>query len=169
MSTLDHTAEEVSSLEYVLGAGFGAGLLGGLGMGSILHGGADMMTFIGALYGAPTVPAGWVAHLTNSVVIGIVFALIVSRSRIRERLSTRADFAIAGMLYATAIGLTTVGIMLPLSIRLLGRTGLPDPPLMFSGILGQLLVVISVAVAHLVYGLVLGVGYRFLTPPTGAR
>lgn len=162
MSTEGTVAEHVSSTELVVGAGMGGGFVGGIGMGLILHGGAGMMEFIGALYGAPTVPAGWVAHLVNSVIIGLIFALVVSRKAVRGRIETTMEYAIAGMIYATAVGLATVGIMIPMSMRLLDLGAFPEPPLMFAGMIGQFVVVVSVAVAHLVYGVLLGITYRYI-------
>lgn len=167
MSTHEAAAEEVGSLEYVIGAGIGAGFLGGLAMGVILHTGADLMTFIGALYGAPTVPAGWITHLVNSVIIGLLFALTVSRAAIDVRINTALEYAIAGMVYATGVGLVVVGVMLPISMRLVGTAALPEPPIPLPGLLGEFVVVVSVAVAHLAYGLVLGATYYAIESAVG--
>ena len=158
MSTEEVSVAEVSSFETVVGAGLGGGFLGGIAMGVILHGGADMMTFIGALYGSPTIPAGWIAHLVNSVILGLVFAMVISRPRLHLRIETFVEYAIAGMVYATAVGLAVAGIMLPISMRVMDLHAFPQP-LPVEGMLGEFLVVTSVAVAHLVYGILLGVTY----------
>lgn len=77
-------------------------------MGVILHTGANIMPFIGALYGWPTV-------------IGLVFTLIV---------------------YAAAVGLVTGGILLPITMNVLGRQSFPEPLLPLPGVLGGLLVIL---------------------------
>ena len=147
------------SFLYTWGAGVGGGLLGGLGMGVVLHAGANIMPFIGALYGQPTVLGGWIAHLTNSVLLGLLFALIVSRWRFHDRTTNLFEWAIYGIVYAAAIGLVTGGIMVPATLHLMDVTVLPQPALPMPGITGSLLVAFSVGVAHVVYGVLLGTVY----------
>lgn len=147
------------SLQYTWGAGAVGGIVGGLGMGIILHAGANIMPFIGALYGWPTVIGGWVAHLVNSVLIGLVFTLIVSRPVIRQQTTTVAGSIAAGIVYAAAVGLVTGGVMLPIAMNTIGVAGFPEPLLPVPGVVGGILVVLSVGVAHVVYGILLGATY----------
>ena len=158
--SMHETIGEVGSLETVVSAGLGGGLIGGIAMGAILHGGADLMEFIGALYGSPTVPAGWLTHLIHSAIIGLVFALVVSRPAIDRRFETMTEYAILGMVYASGIGLVVAGVVLPISMRAMGVETLPEPIL--PGMIGEFLTVVSVGVAHLIYGLLLGVLYFFI-------
>ncbi len=51
--------------------------------GRRFHAGANLMPFIGALYGWPTVVGGWVVHLLNSTLAGLLFAFVVSRPDIQ--------------------------------------------------------------------------------------
>lgn len=153
------TDQEHTSEQYTWLAGIAGGLVGGLGMGVILHAGANMMPFIGALYGWPTVIGGWIGHLINSVLIGLVFTLIVSRPLIRSEMTTITGSIVVGIVYAAAVGLVTTGVMLPISMNLIGVQTLPSAIVPLPGMIGGVLVVLSVAVAHLVYGLLLGAIY----------
>lgn len=141
------------------GAGAVGGLIGGIAMGVILHAGANMMPSIGALYGWPTVVGGWIGHLVNSVLLGLIFALIVSRWDIDDRTASITDWAFYGTLYAAAVGLVTGGVMIPITVNLLGSGVLPMSELPIAGLAGGLLVAFSVGVAHLVYGVILGTLY----------
>lgn len=153
------TARWSESVRHTWGAGATGGFVGGIGMGVILHAGANVMPFIGALYGWPTVLGGWLAHLTNSVLIGLVFALIVSRPAVRKQTADVGGCVAAGIVYAAAVGLVTSGIMLPIAMDLVGTRSFPEPLLPLPGVVGGTLVVVSIGVAHVVYGLVLGATY----------
>lgn len=157
------------SMSATWGAGAAGGLVGGIGMGVVLHWGANMMPLIGALYGWPTVLGGWLGHLINSLVLGLVFAVLVSRWRIHDRISDAGEWAICGVLYAVAIGLITGGVMLPITVNLMGTTSLPEPILPVPGFVGGLLVAFSAGVAHLVYGLLLGTVYGRIHTSAVAR
>lgn len=159
MPTETVTIESAETYPYRWAAGVAGGLVGGVGMGIVLHAGANVMPFIGALYGWPTTTGGWVAHLVHSVLIGLVFALIVSRPVIREQMTTVSEFVVAGIVYAAAVGLVTSGVMLPVAMNLLGTISLPESLLPLPGVVGGVLVVLSVGVAHLVYGVLLGATY----------
>jgi hypothetical protein len=65
----------------------------------------------------------------------------------------------AGVVYAAAIGLVSTGVLLPVSMNTLGVQSFPEPLLPLPGMLGSFLVIVSVGVAHLVYGLILGTAY----------
>lgn len=135
-------------------------------MGGILHTGSNLMPLIGALYGEPTVMGGWISHLLNSAVIGVLFAVILTRPSLRNRIETVTEYMIAGMVYATLVGIVTAGIMLPITMSATGAQQLPEPAIAITGLIGEILVVISVGVAHLAYGFVLGaVFYYAYSPP----
>lgn len=155
-----HASSRVANLlQFKWVAGAVSGLIAGVGMGTVFHAGANLMPFIGALYGWPTVVGGWVVHLTNSVVAGLLFAVIVSRPILREQTASTAETVAAGVVYAAAIGLVSTGILLPVSMNTLGVQSFPEPLLPLPGMLGSFLVIVSVGVAHLVYGLILGTAY----------
>lgn len=128
-------------------------------MGIVLHAGANMMPLVGALYGWPTALGGWVSHMGYSILLGVVFAMLVSRWQFHDRTTSLFDWAVYGVLYAAAIGLVTVGIVVPIALNIMGTTTLPQPIFPLQGILGSLLVAFSVGVAHMIYGMILGVTY----------
>ncbi|MFB6223926.1 MAG: hypothetical protein ABEH86_09695 [Haloarcula sp.] len=140
-------------------AGAASGLIAGIGMGIVFHAGANLMPFVGALYGWPTVIGGWVVHLMNSVLAGVLFAVIITRPILQEQATTFGESVAAGVVYAAAIGLVSTGILLPVSMNLLGVQSFPEPLIPLPGMLGSFLVIVSVGVAHLVYGLLLGATY----------
>nr|WP_303650367.1 hypothetical protein [Halalkalicoccus sp. NIPERK01] len=131
-------------------------------MGVILHTGANMMPLIGALYGWPTVIGGWAAHLANSIVIGVIFALIVSRPLVREQLTSVSEYTAAGLVYAAAVGLVMTGIVIPVAMQLLRVQTFPESLLPIPGVIGGVLVIISIGVAHMIFGLLLGATCGFL-------
>lgn len=97
------TTDQLRSFRTTWGAGMGGGFVGGVAMGLILHGGANLMPFIGALYGWPTVTGGWVAHLLNSVVLGVLFAVLLALPFLREQTTSVEGCVLAGVVYAAGI------------------------------------------------------------------
>lgn len=150
----------------ILVSGLVSGLVGGIVMGGILHAGSNLMPLIGAIYGEPTVMGGWISHLLNSAFIGVLFAVIITRPTIRTRIGTVTEYLIAGVLYATTVGIVTAGIMLPITMNVTGTHQLPEPAIAITGLIGEMLVVISVGVAHIAYGFVLGSVFYFAYSPT---
>lgn len=147
------------AIRHVVVVGALGGFVAGIGMGVILHAGGNMMSLIGALYGWPSVVGGWTAHLLNSVVLGVLFAVLVSHRLFENQTRTVAGCVVLGTIYAAAIGLVTGGIMLPAAIDVIGTQSLPTTLLPLPGVLGGVIVVVSVGVAHLVYGILLGATY----------
>ena len=159
MGTTDVVLERTARVRTTWGAGVAAGLVAGLGMGAVLHVGANAMALVGALYGWPTATGGWVVHLANSVLIALLFTVVVSRRAVADRVEAVWQYVVGGVVYATAVGLVTAGVMLPAAMNLRGTRTIPEPILPVSGGLGVAVVVTSVAVAHLVYGVLLGAIY----------
>ena len=155
-----HASSRVANLmQFRWAAGAVSGLGAGIGMGVVFHAGANLMPFIGALYGWPTVVGGWVVHLVNSVFAGLLFAVVISRPILREQTTSTAETVAAGVVYAAAIGLVSTGFLLPVSMNPLGVQSFPEPLVPLPGMFGSFLVIVSVGVAHLVYGLLLGTVY----------
>ncbi|GAA3862998.1 hypothetical protein [Haloarcula argentinensis] len=155
-----HTVSRVSAVtRYRWVAGGASGLVAGVGMGVVFHAGANLMPFIGALYGWPSVLGGWVVHLLNSVLAGLLFAFVVSRSVFHGQIESVGESVAGGVVFAAAIGLLSTGFLLPVSMSALGVQSFPEPLVPLPGMLGSALVVASVGVAHLVYGLLLGWTY----------
>ena len=147
-----------------------AGLVGGVGMGALLHGLTNAMPLIGALYGQPTVVGGWVAHLFNSVVFAVVFTAVVTLTPMREFAQGVSGCAGLGLGYGALLGIVTGGLVLPIALNAVGATALPVPLWPLSG--GSFTFAVILAVSHLVYGLGLGVTFglaRAVLPPLGAE
>lgn len=107
---------------------------------------------IPALYGQSGIAAGWVVHLFHSVVFGILFAAVVSTTSLRRFAETWSTGAVLGLAYGVLVWVVAAAIVMPLW---LGAVGFPQvPPL--PNFNPQSLV------GHLVYGLVLGVGYAIV-------
>nr|WP_240147499.1 hypothetical protein [Halorussus sp. JP-T4] len=117
------------------------------------------MALVGALYGRPTVLAGWVAHLVNSVVFALLFVAVVSQPLLGDYASNTAALAGVGAGYGAALGVLTGGVLLPLGLNATGATELPVPLLPVPGLVGELAFPVVLGVAHLVYGTLLGVVY----------
>lgn len=140
-----------------MAAGGVAGLVAGVVFGAMLQ---MMMTpviavAIPALYGLSGLAAGWVIHLVHSVVFGLVFAVIVSTTSLRRFAEKWSTGAVLGLAYGVLVWIVAAAIVMPLW---LGVVGFPEvPPL--PNLNPQSLV------GHLVYGLLLGVGYALVQRP----
>ncbi|WP_089827644.1 hypothetical protein [Halogranum amylolyticum] len=146
-----------------------AGLVGGVGMGIVLHSTTNAMPLLGALYGQPTVVGGWLAHLFNSVVFALAFAAAVTLTPLRDYARSVATCAGLGVGYGALLGVVTGGLVLPVALNLVGATALPVPLWPVPG--GSFAFGIFLAIGHLVYGLGLGAafGVALAVLPTGAE
>lgn len=141
--------------QYVVGGVVG-GLAGGIAMGLILHlSGAETMQLIGGMYGFPNVLAGWVAHLFNSVILGLIFVATVRAPFVRDFTDTVGGWVAVGVVYGALLEVVSTGIVLPMAISVAGLDEVPFPPLTES-FAGAVTVAILAAIAHLVYGAILG-------------
>lgn len=139
-------------------AGISSGVLGGVGMGAMLAVGTNLLPLVGALYGLPGVVGGWLAHLFNSAVFGLLFAVLVSRPLVRQG-TGRADYVVLGVAYGAGLGLVTGGVLLPLWLDVGGVSSLAVPFLPIPGFVGEFTAALVLAVSHLVYGVLLGAAY----------
>lgn len=147
-----------------------AGLVGGVGMGAVLHSTTNALPLIGGLYGQPTVVGGWLAHLFNSVVFALVFAGLTTLTPLRDYADGIAECAGLGLGYGAFLGIFTGGLVLPLALSLAGTASLPVPLWPISS--GTFTFGIFLAVAHLVYGVGLGTAFGLalaVLPPVGAE
>lgn len=143
--------------------------MAGVGMGVVLHAGGNMMLLIGSLYGWPSVVGGWTAHLLNSVGLGAMFAAVLSHRLFEDQTETVVGCVTLGMGYAAMIGLVTGGLMLPAAVSAVGAESLPSPLLPLPGVVGGAVVVASVGIAHLVYGILLGATYGIVHNEVAVR
>lgn len=92
------------------------------------------------------VVVGLMGHMMNSVIMGMVFALVISRI-----ISTPAGLAFAGMAYAAVVFVALWYVILPLidpAMKLVNGPGF--------------------FVSHLMYGLILGLGISLVRGQAGA-
>ena len=146
----------------IWGGGIAGGLVGGIGMGLVLHLGANQIHLLGAFVGHPTVLGGWVAHLTFSVLFGMAFAAVVSSPLLEPFTETFTSVVGLGVTYGVLLGLFAGGLLLPLSLARFGVGVYPAPFLPLPGVAGELLFALLLALAHLVYGVLLGSVYAMI-------
>lgn len=130
-------------------AGLVGGLAGGLVFGAMM---TVMMTpviemGIPALYGieGPAGLAGWVIHISNSAVLGVVFGGLAGRAGLEGTGRTAGT----GLVYGTVLWIALAAVVMPIWLGAVGFPGTPPLPNLNPMSL----------VGHLVYGLVLGVVY----------
>lgn len=138
-----------------------AGLVAGVGMGLVLHAGANLMPFIGALYGHQSLLWGWMAHLVNAVVFAVLFVAIASRTLAGIYTRTASELVMLGVGFGAVLGILTGGALLPLWMGAVGAATLPEPLVPVAG-LDELATGVFFGLAHLVYGALLGGSYAVL-------
>lgn len=132
-----------------------AGLLAGLVFGVLLS--IQMTgvieTAIPALYGVGTSGLiGWTIHMSHSAVLGVVFAAILDGAGLHDRLDDNLKTGLAGIAYGLALWVGLAVLVMPVWLQAVGFGNAPAVP----NISMQSLV------GHLVYGVVLGVGFSVL-------
>jgi len=132
-------------------AGALGGLVGGIAFGLLLQAMmSDVITVaIPALYGVSGLVAGWVVHLFNSVVFGVVFGAAMSTSWFAGYGDSYAGAGVLGLVYGVLLWVVAAGIVMPVWLDVVGFAGAPPVPNLDPMSL----------VGHLVYGVLLGVGY----------
>ena len=149
-------------------AGALGGLVAGVAMGVVLHGALGLMPTIGALVGVETVLAGWAVHLFNSALFGALFVAVFDRSFFDDLHADVGGCLSLGVVHSALLGVITGGLLLPAAIALEGATSLPVPTLPVPGLTASFEFGAVIAVAHLIYGLVLGRVFAALTLAEGA-
>lgn len=144
------------------------GLVAGVTMGVVLHGALGLMPTIGALVGVETVLAGWAVHLFNSTLFGVLFVAVFDRAFFDDLRADVGGCLSLGVLHSALLGMITGGLLLPTAIALEGATALPIPTLPVPGLTASFEFGAIIAVAHLIYGLVLGRVFAALTLAEGA-
>lgn len=169
MSTGTTSVGDIESLHAPWTIGLGGGLAGGVLMGALFHVGPELLPFIGALYGRPTVLGGWVAHLVHSAVVGLAFGRLVSRPPLESRLEATTDAVAAGVLYSAVVGVVTVGLILAATAGTIGDAAIAAPLRLESELVDAIVVGLPVGIAYLLYGAVLGLTYGHVRSdvPTG--
>lgn len=148
-----------------VGAGAASGVIAGIGMGIILHLGTELLPVIGAFAGEATVLRGWIVHLVVSMLNGVIFAVVIAYPPVTKVLNPAgpADYILGGMVYGAMVmgaGVTVAAVLFTLQLPWMTASGqsgnVPGPALM------GLLPAAMFALAHLVYGSVLGAVYAVI-------
>ena len=137
-------------------AGAVGGLLAGATMGVVLHWGLGLMPTIGTLVGIETVLVGWLVHLFNSTLFGLLFVAVFDRPLFDELRADVGGCLSLGVVHSALLGVITGGLLLPTALAIEGATSLPVPTLPVPGLTASFEFGAVIAVAHLIYGLVLG-------------
>lgn len=144
-------------------AGGLAGLAAGVGMGLVLHFALGLMPVIATLIGGETALVGWIVHLFNSTLFGLLFVAVFARPFFEELLADLDGCVSLGVVHSAALGLLTGGLLLPVALALDGATSLPVPTLPFPGVDVGAEFAVVIALAHVLYGVLLGGAYATLT------
>lgn len=124
------------------------GLTAGVIMGLLMQFVLGSMAMVGALYGQPTIAAGWAAHLVHSVIFALVFAFIVTRPSLRDYTDSTTKLAGLGMAYGVTIWVIAASFVMPFWLTTIGAASPTIPTFEVLSLVG-----------HLAYGLVLGAVY----------
>jgi len=98
-------------------------------MGLVLHLGGNQIELLGGLATEPStaIGVGWTIHLMISVVFGLLFAAVASRSFVRQQIGSFGDYIIMGLVFGAVIGLFAGGVVFPLAMERAGVAALPLP------------------------------------------
>jgi hypothetical protein len=138
----------------------------------VLQGGEDVKESTdrrwraGALVGVETVLGGLTVHLFNSALFETLFAAAFDRSLFDDLRPDVGGCLALGVVHSALLGAITGGLLLPAAVALAGATSLPVPTLPLPGLTASFEFGAVIAVAHLIYGLVLGRVFAALTLPT---
>ncbi|GAB3697798.1 hypothetical protein GCM10028858_10410 [Halorubrum pallidum] len=121
------------------------------------------MPIIRALVGVETVLAGWTVHLFNSTLFGGLFVAIFDRSLFAELQTDLGGCLSLRVGHSALLGVITGGLLLPTALAIEGATSLPVPTLPVPGLTASLEFGAVIAVARLLYGLVLGGTFAVFT------
>lgn len=151
-----HAAVSRSALPMNLVTGAAAGVVAGIPLGIIMQlrdadpkmmPGVQMIEQVGDLVSDPSTGLGWLIHLFNSALFGVVFALLFSRW-----LTRRGPAMLLGLLYGAAWWVVGALWIMPAWL------GMDE--MVFEVGANQWW---SLA-GHLIYGLLLGAGYLIVRP-----
>jgi len=128
------------------------GIVGGA-IGGLILDAAGLIERVGAIYGAESAAAGWVASMAHSVVFALLFAAMVRPEPLYGRM--REVFRVGALAVLWALILWFVGtvVLMPLWLEFIGSPLAPTIPNLT---LGEF-------TSWLAYGIALGVLYPLLT------
>ncbi|MFB6283083.1 MAG: histidine kinase [Halobacteria archaeon] len=133
--------------------GIVAGIIGGAVMGGMMSMmmPAAINKMIPALFGLQGTAAGWGVHIFNSAIFGIVFAGILSVGAFRKMSESSGKTFGLGVIYGFLVWVGPAAIVMPIWLNTVAGMNAPVPNVVPKSI-----------VAHIVFGIVLGVVYTAL-------
>lgn len=141
--------ETEESTEWVAGAI--GGVVGGIVFGAMIQ--LSMPQIIGgaipALWGLSGLAAGWLVHLVNAAIFGLVFAAIVERAGIGAYATDRRRAWAVGGVWGVVLWIVGAGLVMPIWLSTVGFPAAPPLPNLNPQTLP----------GHVVYGVVLGLAY----------
>jgi uncharacterized membrane protein YagU involved in acid resistance len=144
--TTARTAAPVVALPARVVAGIAGGLAGGVVFGIMMQA-WGMMPMVAMLINSESVGVGWLVHLFNSALFGAIFAVLVGRWA-----ATVLPAAVIGLVYGVVWWVLGALLIMPAWL----------------GVHAMIFNLNTTAwrslVGHLVYGLLLGVGYALVGP-----
>jgi hypothetical protein len=131
-----------------------AGVIAGVVFGLIIQFALGRMTTIGALFtlGEQNLAVGWAAHLVNSAIFALVYALVTRLAALRARADAPATGLVTGAGYGFVLWFVNIGFVWPVWLNAVGVGSHPVPNF---GAVGPL-------AGHLVWGALLGVLFPLL-------
>jgi len=139
-------------MQYRIGAGVVAGLIAGLVFGMMMQlmnaptpegGQMPMMAMVAKVVGSTSLAVGWMYHLFNSAVIGVIFAWLFSNRAV----SVGRGLA-WGAVYGIAWWIVGGQILMPIALGM--------PPFASIMVPDMRMVAIGSLIGHIIYGLILG-------------
>jgi uncharacterized membrane protein YagU involved in acid resistance len=150
----DAGIETEAAIEVPWTAGVVASVVAGAVMGVML---TTMMrpviaAAIPALWGLDGLTAGWLVHLVNSAIFGVVFAAVAVQPSVRGYVDSLGSSLATGVVYGVAVWVVGAVVVMPLWLQ---AVGFPNAPALPNVSMGSL-------VGHVVYGAVLGLVFPYL-------
>jgi len=137
-----------------------AGLVAGVPMGVLMHLGTDVVPWLGLFLGETSAVYGWVVHLFTSAVFGLLFAVFVSLRFFEELAASVTGSTILGVAHGMVLSFVTIGVALPIVTEVLVPREAAGGEVLAPRAAGFGASVVF-GLAHLVYGVVLGVIYGY--------
>ncbi|WP_227378005.1 histidine kinase [Haladaptatus halobius] len=159
MATEYETSERQSEERVKRRPAWIGGVIGGLAGGAVMGLMLSMMMTpviqqaIPALWGLEGMGAGWVIHLINSVIFGVIFAMLVTRTGLRRYERSVGRSTVLGLVYGTVIWIVAAGFVMPIWLQAVGFPMVPPLPNFDPMSL----------VGHLVFGGILGIVYPYVS------
>lgn len=145
-------------MQFRLGTGVTAGLVAGLGFGTMMQmmsaptpegGQMSMMAMVAKVVGSTSLAVGWIYHLFNSAVIAAIFVWLLG-----DRAMSVGSGLAWGTLYGIAWWILGGQILMPLALGMPPFASIMMPPMR--------MVAVGSLIGHIMYGLILGGLYPVL-------